>query len=60
MTPSEAVPLSAQIELRPTLMGRRILVVDDDESVLQWRPITCWSVTSAWWKRRTPGTRRST
>ena len=34
MTPSEAVPASAQIELRPTLMGRRILVVDDDESVL--------------------------
>ena len=34
MTPSEAVPASAQIESRPALMGRRILVVDDDEAVL--------------------------
>ena len=34
MTPSEAVPASAQIEARPALLGRRILVVDDDESVL--------------------------
>jgi CheY-like chemotaxis protein len=34
MTPSEAVPASAQIEPRPALIGRRILVVDDDEAVL--------------------------
>jgi CheY-like chemotaxis protein/PAS domain-containing protein len=33
LTPSQAVPQSAQIEERPKLHGRRILVVDEDESV---------------------------
>lgn len=33
MAPAEAVPASAQIESRPALRGRRVLVVDDDESV---------------------------
>jgi CheY-like chemotaxis protein len=33
MTPSQAVPQYAQIEERPKLHGRRILVVDDDGSV---------------------------
>jgi CheY-like chemotaxis protein len=33
MAPAEAVPASAQVQRRPTLCGRRVLVVDDDESV---------------------------
>jgi CheY-like chemotaxis protein/PAS domain-containing protein len=33
MAPTEAQPLSARIELRPALVGRRVLVVDTDESV---------------------------
>jgi CheY-like chemotaxis protein len=33
MTPSEAVPAYAQVDERPKLHGRRVLVVDDDESV---------------------------
>ena len=33
MTPAEAVPQSVQLEKRPRLRGRRILVVDADESV---------------------------
>jgi CheY-like chemotaxis protein len=33
MAPAEAVPACAQIESRPALRGRRVLVVDDDETV---------------------------
>jgi len=33
MAPAEAQPPSARVELRPTLVGRRVLVVDADESV---------------------------
>ncbi len=33
MAPAEAVPACAQIESRPALRNRRVLVVDDDESV---------------------------
>jgi CheY-like chemotaxis protein/PAS domain-containing protein len=33
MTPAEAVPASAQVEDRPKLRGKRVLVVDADESV---------------------------
>ena len=33
MAPTEAVPACAQIAPRPTLQNRRVLVVDDDESV---------------------------
>ncbi|MDH3718567.1 MAG: response regulator [Planctomycetota bacterium] len=33
MTPSEAVPQALQAEPRPLLVGRRVLVADDDESV---------------------------
>jgi CheY-like chemotaxis protein/GAF domain-containing protein/PAS domain-containing protein len=33
MAPTEAQPMSARVELRPALVGRRILVVDADESV---------------------------
>jgi CheY-like chemotaxis protein/PAS domain-containing protein len=33
MAPTEAQPPSARIELRPALVGRRVLVVDADESV---------------------------
>jgi CheY-like chemotaxis protein len=33
MVPTEAQPPSARIELRPALVGRRVLVVDADESV---------------------------
>lgn len=33
MAPAEAVPSCAKIESRPTLQHRRVLVVDDDESV---------------------------
>jgi CheY-like chemotaxis protein len=33
MAPAEAVPACAQIEARPALRNRRVLVVDDDESV---------------------------
>lgn len=33
MAPAEAVPASAQVEDRPKLRGKRILVVDEDESV---------------------------
>lgn len=33
MTPSEAVPISAQVEQHPKLRGRRVLVVDTDEAV---------------------------
>lgn len=33
MAPVEAQPLSARVELRPALVGRRVLVVDADESV---------------------------
>ncbi|MCA9150925.1 MAG: response regulator, partial [Planctomycetales bacterium] len=33
MTPAEAVPACAQIESRPGLKNRRVLVVDDDASV---------------------------
>jgi CheY-like chemotaxis protein len=33
LTPSQAVPQYAQIDQRPKLHGRRILVVDDDEAV---------------------------
>ncbi|MEX2306484.1 MAG: response regulator [Pirellulales bacterium] len=33
MAPTEAQPPSARVELRPNLVGRRVLVVDADESV---------------------------
>lgn len=33
MAPTEAQPLAARVELRPGLVGRRVLVVDADESV---------------------------
>jgi len=33
MAPTEAQPPSARVELRPALVGRRVLVVDADESV---------------------------
>lgn len=33
MVPSEAQPSSARVELRPALVGRRVLVVDADDSV---------------------------
>lgn len=33
LAPAEAVPACAQIESRPALRNRRVLVVDDDESV---------------------------
>jgi CheY-like chemotaxis protein len=33
MAPTEAQPTSARVELRPELVGRRILVIDADESV---------------------------
>jgi CheY-like chemotaxis protein len=33
MAPTEAQPPSARIELRPALVGRRVLVIDADESV---------------------------
>lgn len=33
MAPTEAQPLSARVEMRPTLIGRRVLVIDADESV---------------------------
>jgi CheY-like chemotaxis protein/GAF domain-containing protein len=33
MVPTEAQPPSARVELRPALVGRRVLVVDTDESV---------------------------
>ncbi len=33
MAPAEAVPACAQIEARPALCNRRVLVVDDDETV---------------------------
>jgi two-component system, sensor histidine kinase SagS len=33
MTPTQALPAGKQIEKRPNLRGRRILVVDDDEAV---------------------------
>jgi CheY-like chemotaxis protein len=34
MTPAEAVPPGSQVEARPKLVGKRILVVDADDSVL--------------------------
>ncbi len=33
MTPAEAVPAAAKIEQRPKLVGRRVLVIDIDETV---------------------------
>ena len=33
MAPTEAQPPSARVELRPALVGRRVLVIDADESV---------------------------
>ncbi|MCI0335411.1 MAG: response regulator [Planctomycetes bacterium] len=33
MAPTEAQPLSARVELRPALVGRRVLVIDTDDSV---------------------------
>jgi GAF domain-containing protein/CheY-like chemotaxis protein/PAS domain-containing protein len=33
MAPTEAQPLAARVELRPLLVGRRVLVVDADDSV---------------------------
>jgi CheY-like chemotaxis protein len=33
MAPTEAQPMSARVELRPALVGRRVLVIDADESV---------------------------
>ncbi len=33
MAPTEAQPLSARVELRPALVGRRVLVIDADEGV---------------------------
>ncbi len=33
MAPTEAQPHSARVELRPALVGRRVLVIDADESV---------------------------
>jgi DNA-binding NtrC family response regulator len=33
MAPTEAQPPSARVELRPLLVGRRVLVIDADESV---------------------------
>lgn len=33
MVPTEAQPAAARVELRPALVGRRVLVVDADESV---------------------------
>jgi len=33
MAPTEAQPFSARVELRPALVGRRVLVIDADESV---------------------------
>jgi len=33
MAPTEAQPISARVELRPALVGKRVLVVDADDSV---------------------------
>ncbi|MGI9457044.1 MAG: response regulator [Aeoliella sp.] len=33
MAPAEACPTSARVETRPALVGKRVLVVDEDESV---------------------------
>jgi len=33
MAPTEAQPMCARVELRPALVGRRVLVIDADESV---------------------------
>ncbi len=33
MTPAEAVPASMQVELRPKMLARRVLVIDADEGV---------------------------
>ena len=38
MAPAEAQPPAARVELRPALVGRRVLVVDADDSGPQGRP----------------------
>ena len=56
MAPAEAVPATAQVEKRPKLANRRVLVVDADESVRS--DAHCGSsATAASSKRRTTATR---
>ena len=56
MAPAEAHPIPGIVESRPLLTGRRILVVDADESVRQ-PPTSCSSATSASSRRPTTATR---
>ncbi len=58
LAPAEAVPLSAQIPERKLLRGRKVLVVDADESVRARRTI-CSSDTAATSRRRMRGARLS-
>lgn len=58
MAPVQALPAGKQVEKRPGLKGRHILVVDADEAVRMPRT-TSWNATAALWKQPTMPERRS-